>query len=192
MRSSSSSKQAQVHVEQHKHTLDVTCSCHPKSPNINTPHFKKLRHFSPPPPPPPTPATLLFSFEQSHHTLKILRAFSAHAAVSSIRSDAAANCRVPPQIVLSPRALSCPFGTRVSGSFVFVLILGGGGKRQGSVLYELYSRGLGFDILADAPPYSQAALCEAAFDVLRARFGAQFECFASPLNCRSRRLSASI
>jgi hypothetical protein len=30
----------------------------------------------------------------------------------------------------------------------------------------------------------QAALCEAAFDVLRSRFGANLECFASPLNCR--------
>jgi hypothetical protein len=75
---------------------------------------------------------------------------------------------------------------------VFMLISGGGGKRQGLVLYELCIRGLGVEIRADAPPYSQAALCESAFDVLRARFGAQFECFASPLNCRSPCLSASI
>ena len=46
--------------------------------------------------------------------------------------------------------------------------------------------------VADVPSYSQAALCEAAFDVLRSRFGAKYECFASPLNCRSLCHSASI
>jgi hypothetical protein len=44
MLSSSSGKQAQVHVEQHKHTLDVTCGCHPNILKINTAHYNKLRH----------------------------------------------------------------------------------------------------------------------------------------------------
>jgi hypothetical protein len=44
IRASSSSKPAVVHVEQHKHTLDVTCSCHSNILKINTAHYNKLRH----------------------------------------------------------------------------------------------------------------------------------------------------